>query len=62
MSAKKFFEENINRIPQSDPVMSNLNKGLLALAKEQESVSAELRHLRQDLATVARALQQLQNR
>ena len=62
MSAKKFFEDNINRIPQSDPVTSNLNKGLLALAKEQESMTVELKHLRQDLATIARALQQLQHR
>ena len=62
MNVKKFFEDNINRIPQSDAVMSNLNKGFLALAKEQAAMHSELQMLRAELRQVAQMLQQLRPR
>lgn len=62
MTAKKFFEDNINRIPVTDPVMTNLNKGFLALAKEQELMRSEIQMIRDDLRQVARMLQQLASR
>jgi len=39
---KKFFEDNIRRLPpQIEPVQSNLNKGLLALSQQIEALRSQ---------------------
>lgn len=53
-SASKFFQDNINRIPANDHVGQNLNKGLLALAQQLDTLQREQRHLQQLVEEVRR--------
>lgn len=60
MSAKKFFIENTRLIsPQTDPKSWNLNSGLLAMAKEIEQLTSDLRRVQQELHQVSHRVQHL---
>lgn len=52
----KFFEDNERRIsPATDPVMHNLNAGLLMLAKDLSEVNARLGNIERRLAHLLRS-------
>jgi len=59
-SAKKFFEDNINRLGpashSSSPLEHNLNRGLLALSEEVAQLRSELAAVSQQLLEVKQAL------
>jgi len=63
MTSRKFFEDNITRIsPSSDPVMHNLNCGLLELSKEIQRLSTRQEQVQHDLRQLANHVRQLPTR
>ncbi len=63
MSAKKYFEDNIRNLPPAtDPLNSNLNKGLLEIAKQQQHLEGMLIAMQRQLQTMHREIQQLKSR
>lgn len=59
----KFFEDNIARINQtSDPVLSNLNNGLLTMCQQLDRIESNQRNLAQALRRLEDAVSALQSR
>jgi len=56
---KKFFLDNIKRAtPQTDPIQSNLNKGLLALSQQIEALQSQQVYQARLLQQIAQFLEQ----
>ncbi|WP_291740475.1 MULTISPECIES: hypothetical protein [unclassified Limnobacter] len=54
-NSQKFFEENVTLIsPQKDPVLHNLNAGLLALSREQSKTQAQVEQILEIVERLAR--------
>lgn len=65
MTAEKFFTDNINRLPKGlggtpqDPQASNLNWGLLQIAKQLTAIQHEQQRQSQELQQLRQLLLQL---
>jgi hypothetical protein len=62
--AKKFFADNVQRLPSSgsQPIAYNEQRGFLAMAELLERMECELRQTTQELSAVREALHSLSNR